>query len=447
MARDWDKSQKDIAAEAALQAKFNTNLLNWRMAHEMAYLPELLGGARQMMVDEYNRPQAIGTSSRFQPTGLVNRQRYSPEDYRLDVTVDEVDRGDDEEIVDETVGPLGPVILAPGGGDPPPDGGNEFVVRPDFKFLNDDILKYLSTLNLNPNVDLNGLAGLVISGMGEGDSPNDWIYKLGDIFSSMGGVDNLRGPIDSEVVPGGADFVGTGIGASGRPTFENTFNPLEYAQGRLPGALGTAPLKPFENLFDEDLYSQGRPPGTVGTAPLVKLDEIFKGTGIGASGDLRTQTTSGFDGIVPKSLAQWGRDDLAQLSEGMRGGYVEPLVTPQEEIFTGTGLGGSGRPGQGSYEAPFMNPLVDPPGTEFIPYGADRFAGEYSRGYSTPDVTVSGGLVGGGGGAPNANQSRAMAIGKLIDMGIDPDAIDRLLSGGSLEGDGVAPTLSSVLGG
>jgi hypothetical protein len=310
-------------------------------------LPELLGGARQMMVDEYNRPQAIGTSSRFQPTGLVNRQRYSPEDYRLDVTVDEVDRGDDED----------------------PDGGNEFAVRPDFKFLNDDILKYLSTLNLNPNVDLNGLAGLVISGMGEGDSPNDWIYKLGDIFSSMGGLDNLRGPIDSEVVPGGADFVGTGIGASGRPTFENTFNPLEYAQGRLPGALGTAPLKPFENLFDEDLYSQGRPPGTVGTAPLVNLDEIFKGTGIGASGDLRTQTTSGFDGIVPKSLAQWGRDDLAQLSEGMRGGYVEPLVTPQEEIFTGTGLGGSGRPGQGSYEAPFMNPLVDPLGRNLYPTG------------------------------------------------------------------------------
>jgi hypothetical protein len=97
MARDWDKSQKDIAAEAALQAKINTNLLNWRMAHEQAYLPELLGGARQMMVDEYNRPQVIGTSSRFQPTGLVNRQRYSPEDYRLDVTVDEVDRGDDED--------------------------------------------------------------------------------------------------------------------------------------------------------------------------------------------------------------------------------------------------------------------------------------------------------------------------------------------------------------
>jgi hypothetical protein len=97
MARDWDKSQKDIAAEAARQAKLNTDIMNWRMAHERAYLPELLGGARQMMVDEYNRPQVIGTSSRFQPTGLVNRQRYSPEDYRLDVTVDEVDRGDDED--------------------------------------------------------------------------------------------------------------------------------------------------------------------------------------------------------------------------------------------------------------------------------------------------------------------------------------------------------------
>ena len=446
MARDWDKSQKDIAAEAARQAKLNTDIMNWRMAHERAYLPQLLGQGNQMVEEEYNRPQVIGTSSRFQPTGLVNRQRYERGEGHLPVEVDPIDRTGDD-LADETVAPPGPVIPAPGGGDPPIDGGNEFAVRPDFKFLNDDILKYLSTLNLNPNIDLKGLAGLVISGMGEGDSPNDWMYKLGDIFSSMGGLDNLRGPIDSEVVPGGADFVGTGIGASGRPTFENTFNPLEYAQGRLPGDLGTVPLKPFENLFDEDLYSQGRPPGTVGTAPLVNLDEIFKGTGLDASGDLRTQTASGIDGIVPKFLAQWGRDDLAQLSEGMRGGYVEPLVTPQEEIFTGTGLGGSGRPGQGSYEAPFMNPLVDPPGTEFMPYGADRFAGEYSRGYSTPDVTVSGGLVGGGGGAPNANQSRAMAIGKLIDMGIDPDAIDRLLSGGSLEGDGVAPTLSSVLGG
>jgi hypothetical protein len=56
-----------------------------------------LGGARQMMVDEYNRPQVIGTSSRFQPTGLVNRQKYSPEDYRLDVTVPEVEREDEDD--------------------------------------------------------------------------------------------------------------------------------------------------------------------------------------------------------------------------------------------------------------------------------------------------------------------------------------------------------------
>jgi hypothetical protein len=97
MARDWDKSQKDIAAEAARQAALNTDIMNWRMAHERAYLPELLGGARQMMVDEYNRPQVIGTSSRFQPTGLVNRQKYSPEDYRLDVTVPEVEREDEDD--------------------------------------------------------------------------------------------------------------------------------------------------------------------------------------------------------------------------------------------------------------------------------------------------------------------------------------------------------------
>lgn len=128
MARDWDKSQKDIAEEAALQAKQNTNIMNWRMAHERAYLPELLGGARQMMVDEYNRPQTIGTSDYFQPTGLVNRQRYSPEDYRLDVTVPEVKREDDIVIDDTNVRP------PPGFGHPLDGDSNPIDYIPPFPY-------------------------------------------------------------------------------------------------------------------------------------------------------------------------------------------------------------------------------------------------------------------------------------------------------------------------
>jgi hypothetical protein len=43
MARDWDKSQKDIAAEAARQAKLNTDIMNWRMAHERPTCPSYWG--------------------------------------------------------------------------------------------------------------------------------------------------------------------------------------------------------------------------------------------------------------------------------------------------------------------------------------------------------------------------------------------------------------------